>query len=585
MKNTPLILILCVLTACNFFYQEKHRKSFDQLLENYFQGSLELYRINATFMGDDRYNDTLPDFLSDAFKAKEREFLSSYIDSLFHYEDQYLSPDELMSKKILIRDLELELKGTTFYKDLMPIDQMWTFHLTIGQLASGKGAQPFVTAQDYWNWLIRLEGYLQWMSSAEEKMKLGMEKGYVLPKSLIEKVIPQLAAMTGLEVSSHLFYNPIKNLPDGLTQEEKMELTAAYERMIGDKIIPAYQKLHDFMAGPYYEAGRETSGYASFPDGEAYYKHAIQVYTTTDMSANEIHQLGLKEVARIRGEMKKVMEEVGFKGTLLEFFEHVRSSKELMPFDSPEQVIENFNVMYEKMKPYVDQLFDLQPKTPFEIRRVEAFREKSAAAHYNRGSLDGTRPGIFYIPIPNVQQYNVFDNEALFLHEAIPGHHFQISIQQENQNLPNFRKNSFYSAFSEGWALYTESLGMELGLYEDPYQYFGMLNMEMHRAIRLVVDTGLHAKGWTREQSIAYSLENEGDSEAKLTAEIERYMANPAQALSYKIGQMKIRELRNLAEEKMGERFDIRTFHRKVLEDGAIPLSILEEKILSWISE
>ena len=391
--------------------------------------------------------------------------------------------------------------------------------------------------------------------------------------------------MTGLEVNSHLFYNPIKNLPDGLTQEEKMELTAAYERMIGDKIIPAYQKLHDFMAGPYYEAGRETSGYASFPDGEAYYKHAIQVYTTTDMSANEIHQLGLKEVARIRGEMKKVMEEVGFKGTLLEFFEHVRSSKELMPFDSPEQVIENFNVMYEKMKPYVDQLFDLQPKTPFEIRRVEAFREKSAAAHYNRGSLDATRPGIFYIPIPNVQQYNVFDNEALFLHEAIPGHHFQISIQQENQNLPNFRKNSFYSAFSEGWALYTESLGMELGLYEDPYQYFGMLNMEMHRAIRLVVDTGLHAKGWTREQSIAYSLENEGDSEAKLTAEIERYMANPAQALSYKIGQMKIRELRNLAEEKMGERFDIRTFHRKVLEDGAIPLSILEEKILSWISE
>jgi uncharacterized protein (DUF885 family) len=256
-----------------------------------------------------------------------------------------------------------------------------------------------------------------------------------------------------------------------------------------------------------------------------------------------------------------------------------------MPFDSAEQVIENFNMMYEKMKPYVDQLFDLQPKTPFEIRRVEAFREKSAAAHYNSGSLDGTRPGIFYVPIPDVEQYNVFDNEALFLHEAIPGHHFQISIQQENKALPNFRKNSFYSAFSEGWALYTESLGKELGLYDDPYQYFGMLNMEMHRAIRLVVDTGLHAKGWSREKAIAYSLENEGDSEAKITSEIERYMANPGQALSYKIGQLKIRELRNLAEEKMGDRFDIRTFHRKVLEDGAIPLSILEEKIISWIKE
>ena len=210
-----------------------------------------------------------------------------------------------------------------------------------------------------------------------------------------------------------------------------------------------------------------------------------------------------------------------------------------MPFDAAEQ-IDNFNLMYEKIKPFVDEQFDLQPKTPFEIRQVEAFREKSAAAHYNRGSLDGSRLGIFYVPIPDAEKYNVFDNEALFLHEAIPGHHFQISIQQENQKPPNFRKNSFYSAFSEGWALYAESLGRELGLYNDPYQYFGMLNMEMHRAIRLVVDTGLHSKGWAREQAIAYSLENEGDSKAKLTSEIERYMANPGQALSYKIGQLKI---------------------------------------------
>jgi uncharacterized protein (DUF885 family) len=283
--------------------------------------------------------------------------------------------------------------------------------------------------------------------------------------------------------------------------------------------------------------------------------------------------------------MEKVREKVGCEGDLNAFFEHVRTKPELMPFSDPQEVIDNFNSMYEKIKPNIDRLFSLQPKTPFEIRRVEAFREKSAAAHYNSGSLDGTRPGIFYVPIPDVEQYNVFDNEALFLHEAIPGHHFQISIQQENKALPNFRKNSFYSAFSEGWALYTESLGKELGLYDDPYQYFGMLNMEMHRAIRLVVDTGLHAKGWSREKAIAYSLENEGDSEAKITSEIERYMANPGQALSYKIGQLKIRELRNLAEEKMGDRFDIRTFHRKVLEDGAIPLSILEEKIISWIKE
>ena len=388
MKKTLLIFSLCFLVACDFFYQEKNQISFDQLLENYFQASLELYRINATFIGDERYNDTLPNFLSPEFKVKQKKFYNYYIDRLIHFKDQSLTSNQLMSKKILLRELELELKGMTFKKDLMPIDQMWTFHLTMGQLASGKGAQPFVTPQDYRNWLVRLEGYLKWMSSAEEKMKEGIEKGYVLPKSLIKKVIPQLAAMTGKELGSHLFYTPINNLPDGFTQEEKTELTVAYKKIITDKIIPAYQKLHDFMAGPYYKAGRESSGYGAFSDGQDYYKYAIEVYTTSDMSADEIHELGLKEVARVRSEMRKVMDEVGFNGTLLDFFDHVRTYEELMPFDAPEQVIENFNVMYEKMKPFVDQQFDLQPTTPFEIRRVEAFREKSAAAYYNRGSLD-----------------------------------------------------------------------------------------------------------------------------------------------------------------------------------------------------
>ena len=586
MKKAPLIIGLCILIACNFFNQEKRSQiNFDNFLEDYFQESLKLYRINATFLGDNRYNDSLPDFLSPEFLAKQKYFFTHFKERLSQFQNRYLTSDQLMSKDILLRDLKLKLKESSFNKDLMPIDQMWTFQLTIGQLASGKGAQPFVTPNDYRNWLIRLEGYMRWMSSAEDKMKEGIKKGYVLPKSIIKKVIPQLAVMTSPEVTSHLFYNPIKNMPDGFTKEEKTELIGAYKQTITEKIIPAYQKLHNFMAGPYFEAGRESSGYGVFPDGEDYYKYAIKVYTTTDMSADEIHDLGLKEVARIRSEMKKVMQEVGFKGTLMEFFEHVRTSRDLMPFDTAEQVIDNFNLIYKKIKPFVDKQFDLQPKTPFEIRRVETFREKSAAAHYNRGSLDGSRPGIFYVPIPDVGKYNVFDNEALFLHEAIPGHHFQISIQQENQKLPNFRKNSFYSAFSEGWALYTESLGREMGLYDDPYQYFGMLNMEMHRAIRLVVDTGLHSKGWSREQAIAYSLENEGDSKAKLTSEIERYMANPGQALSYKIGQLKIQELRSLAEQEMGDRFDIKTFHRKVLEDGAIPLSILEKKINSWIVE
>jgi uncharacterized protein (DUF885 family) len=480
--------------------------------------------------------------------------------------------------------LALELEGKAFHTDLMPINQMWTFQLTMGQLASAKGAQPFKTPQDYRNWLVRLEGYLAWIRSAEDKMRMGIEKGYVLPKSLIVKVLPQLVAMAQTAVADHLFYSPVKQMPEEFTSKEKEAFKTAYLSMLENQIIPAYKQLHNFMATEYLEAGRESSGFDAFPDGAKYYDYAIRVYTTTEMDADSIHRLGLSEVSRIRGEMEKVREKVGFEGDLNAFFEHIRTKPELIPYSDPQEVIDNFNSMYEKIKPNVDRLFSLQPETPFEIRRVEAFREASAAAHYNSGSLDGTRPGIFYVPIPDVKQYNVYSDEDLFLHEAIPGHHFQISLQQENQDLPDFRKNLSYSAFSEGWALYTESLGEELGLYKDPYQFFGMLGAEMHRAVRLVVDTGLHSKGWTREQAIQFSLDNEAESLAGITSEIERYMANPGQALSYKIGQLKIRSLRKKAEEAMGNQFDIRIFHQKILESGALPLSILERKINDWIN-
>ena len=291
----------------------------------------------------------------------------------------------------------------------------------------------------------------------------------------------------------------------------------------------------------------------------------------------------LKEVARIKTEMEKVKTQVGFKGTLIEFFEHVRNKPELMPFKKPEEVIANFERVYTIIKPNVDKLFSLQPKSKFEIRRTEAFREKTASAEYNQGAADGSRPGVFYVPIPDVNTYNYYGDEDLFLHEAIPGHHFQISLQQENAALPDFRKYNWFGAYGEGWALYTESLGKELGLYTDPYQYFGMLGNEMHRSIRLVVDTGLHSKGWTREEAIKYSLENEAESEASIIAEIERYMAIPGQALSYKIGQMKILELRKKAQTELKGKFDIKKFHQIVLESGVMPLALLEKKVDNWI--
>jgi uncharacterized protein (DUF885 family) len=295
--------------------------------------------------------------------------------------------------------------------------------------------------------------------------------------------------------------------------------------------------------------------------------------------------LGLKEVARLNAEMEKVKSQVGFNGTLAEFFNEVRNKPELKPFKTTEEVLANFYKIYEMVKPNVDKLFSLQPKTKFEIRRTEAFREKSAAAEYSPGAADGSRSGIFYVPIPDITNYNMYRDEDLFLHEAIPGHHFQISLQQESTILPDFRKFNWFGAYGEGWALYTESLGKELGMYQDPYQYFGMLGGDMHRAIRLVVDTGIHSKNWTREQAIQYSLNNEARSEASIIAEIERYMARPGQALSYKIGQLKIMELRKKAETKMGAKFDIKKFHEKVLESGVMPLALLEKKIENWINE
>lgn len=557
---------------------------FESVLKIYHEEGLKLNPLNATAAGDHRFDNLLPNFLSDEYGNQLIDYYQNYKTKINSFDDSVLSKDQRLSKQILNWECNLNLEGYKFNEDLTPINQMWTLQLTIGQLASGASSQPFNNMMDHKNWLERLESYLLWMNSAEEKMKKGIELGHVLPKSLIVKVLPQLEALTTTDMDAHLFYNPVKNLPDSFSKEEKEKLTKAYTYRIKNQVVPAYEKLHKFMSTTYLEAGRTTSGVFDIPNGEAYYDYQIRKYTTTNMTADEIHQLGLKEVARILSEMETVKKEVGYEGDIISFFDFVRNNKELMPFEDPESVINNFNKIHNTMKPQIEKLFDLKPKTAFEVRRTETFREASASAEYNPGALDGSRPGIFYTPIPDAKKYNVFSDEALFLHEAIPGHHFQISLQQENKYLPEFRKTLWYSTYGEGWALYCESLGKELGLYTNPYQYFGMLSMEMHRAIRLVVDTGIHSKGWSREEAIKYSLLNEAESEASITKEIERYMANPGQALSYKIGQLKILELRAKAENELGDTFNVAKFHNQILDSGCMPLALLETKINNWIA-
>ncbi len=591
MKNLlSFLLVLCFVFSCKDEAKTTvtdtsttKNEAFMTLLDDYYEEGLKLNPLSATFAGDNRYNDQLPNTLSDEHIANTKAYFNKFKGLLNDLDDSNFTENEKMTKAILEWECDINLEGFNYRQDLRPIDQMWSPHLMIGQLASGASAQPFNTVEDYNNWLKRLDGYTEWLHSAKSKMQEGIKSGHVLPKSLILKVIPQLRDGAIEDLDKHLFYTPIKNMPDTFSDEDKRTLTQAYAIKLKSKIIPAYRDLDNFMSTEYMKAGRASSGIDALPDGKAYYNYMIKLFTTTNMTADKIHQLGLSEVARIRSEMEKVKEQVGFKGDLKAFFDDVRTNKKLMPYKEPQEVIDNFNSIHERMKPQIEKLFGNKPKTAFEVRRTEAFREKSASAEYNPGSKDGTRPGIFYTPIPDATTYNTHQDESLFLHEAIPGHHYQVSLTQESDELPEFRKTLWYSGYGEGWALYSESLGKELGLYTDPYQYFGTLAAEMHRAVRLVVDTGMHSKGWTREQAIDYSLDNESESEAGIISEIERYMAMPGQALSYKIGQLKIRELRTKAEKTLGDKFDIREFHDQVLETGCVPLALLENKIDTWI--
>lgn len=553
------------------------------LYSSFYEERLKLFPFEATEAGDPRYNDRLPNFLSDEHRASVRAFYEKHLARIKSFDRASLTPKEQVSYDTLEWDCEIGLATLQFRTDLLPIDQFNSLHLHIGVWAGGTSAQPFKTVADYENWLKRLDGFAAWSATALERMREGMAAGYVLPKALAQKVVPQLANLTVGPAEKHSFYAPIEKFPESFSAEDRERLAAAYAEKIRGKIIPAFATLHAFMTTEYLPACRESSGISEIPQGREYYEHQIKSFTTTDITADDVFELGQREVKRILAEMEGVKKQVGFEGTIREFFDHVRTRKELMPFSDPSQVIENFNAIHKKMQPKLEKQFDLVPKTPFEVRRTESFREASASAEYMPGSMDGTRAGIFYVPIPKVEEYNVCSDEALFLHEAIPGHHYQIALQREDKSLPQFRRILWYSAYGEGWALYCESLGKELGLYDDPYQYFGMLSAEMHRAIRLVVDPGLHAKGWTREQAIQFSLDHEAETEASVIAEIERYMAWPGQALSYKIGQLKIRELRAGAEKSLGKDFDIREFHTQVLESGCIPLKVLEKKIDRWI--
>jgi uncharacterized protein (DUF885 family) len=555
----------------------------ETLYAEYWEASLELNPLQATFVGDPRYNDKLPNFLSAEQRRKQHDFNQQWLDRVAALDGAALEGQARLSYDIFVRNLRQALEGERFPGWMQPVQQFRSFYSLFAQLGAGTGAQPFKTVQDYDNWLARLDAAPAIFDQAIANMKEGIAKGVVQPKALMQKVVPQLDALIKDKPEDTLFWGPVAKLPAEFPEADKARLAAAYRSTIGSGLMPAYRRLRDFIANEYLPAARDTVALSALPDGEAWYAYNAKSSTTTDLTPAQIHDIGLAEVTRIQAEMRQVMGQVGFQGELKDFFTHLTTDKKFQ-FASEPALLEAYNGLRARVDAGVPRLFSLLPKAAFEIRPVEPFRAASAAGgSYQSPSEDGARPGIFYVNTHDLPSRKTWDMEALYLHEAIPGHHFQLALQQELTGLPKFRRFGGETAFAEGWGLYAESLGKELGVYTDPYQYFGRLQAELWRAIRLVVDTGLHSKGWTREQVIDYMLANSATTSTEAVSEAERYIAIPGQALAYKIGELKIKELRARAEKELGPKFDLRAFHAEVLKDGSVPLDVLEGKIARWI--
>ncbi len=554
------------------------------LFDEHFERNLELNPLNATFIGDYRYNDRMANSNSPEYRAESEAMDTEFLMRLLAIDREQLEYQDQLSYDIFKINRELSLEGNQFPFHLQPVNQFYSTTNFFVQLGSGTSAHPFKTVKDYEDFLSRADQFSINIDQIITNMKEGMQQGVTQPRILMEKLVPQIDAHVVDDIQQSNFYKPVTNMPESFSDEDRARLTAAYEDKINNTIMPAYQRISNFLGDEYIGAARETVGLYGQPNGEDWYAYMVRLRTTTNMSPDEVHQIGLSEVARIHEEMQGVMDTVGFDGSLAEFFEFVNTDEQFF-YDEAEELIQGYRDMSDNIAMLSKNLFDVMPKTAFEVRRVEPFREASASGgSYQAGTPDGTRPGVFYANAYDIKARGKWAMESLFLHEAIPGHHFQIMLQRENESLPRFRRFGGFTAYSEGWGLYAESLGKELGVYTDPYQHFGGLNAELWRAIRLVVDTGIHAKQWSRQDVLDYMYANSAVAEVRAISEAERFMAIPGQALAYKVGQLKIRELRVRAEVALGEEFSVKDFHTEVLKDGAMPLFMLEAKIDRWIA-
>jgi uncharacterized protein (DUF885 family) len=566
--------------------QSQHDALF-QLFADADEASLKNNPISALFRGDMRYADKIGDFLDDAYDDTERANAKANLAALAKIDRSALNATDQIAYDVFAYNNRETLKNLTpemlALNNVRPLNHFTGFHTFYPTFASGKGAAPFKTVEDYENNLKRHANYIDLGDKSIARFREGMASGVLETKLTIRNVIEQFDTQLAQPIEESPYWAPVKNFPDSFSAADKARLTSEY-RTSTEELYAANKRMRDFLKNEYLPVARDSVGLSQMKGGAALYDHMIEQTTTLPLTADYLHNLGLSEVARIKGAMEQVKQEVGFDGTLKEFFDYIRTDPKFKP-KSREALTQRYYEIGKMVDAKVPEYFSLVPKAPLEIRPYEPFREKfEAGGSYQSGTPDGSRPGIFYFNAYDLPSRTTPGEITLYLHEGAPGHHFQISLAQENEALPAFIRFGGNTAYVEGWALYAETLGYPMGFYDDPYSRHGTLDDEMLRAMRLVVDTGLHAKGWSRDKAIQYMIDNSSMGKTDATAEVERYIAMPSQAVAYKVGALKIQELRARAEKALGDGFDIKAFHAQVLGTGALPLPVLEKKIDDWIA-
>ena len=571
-------LLLAILSVARAEDAAATRR-FGELLRAEWEWTLRESPTFASHLGDDRYNDRWPD-VSLAAIARRHRHQQEVLAALDAIEPRQLSPADRLNHRLYRREVAEQVELHPFRWHLVPLDQRSGIQ-SVNDLAD---ALSFRTVKDYEDWIARLRGLPVFMDQTIELMRAGIGERIVHARVVMERLPQQIGRQIVEDPAESPYYKPLKTMPAEIAPAEQERLRKAAAEAIRERVVPAYRTFARFFAGEYLPACFPEVGAWQLPRGDEFYALRTRQFTTTNLTPDEIHAIGLKEVARVRERMEAVVREVGFPGTFAEFLQHLRTEKRFY-YDSPEALLDAYLALCKRIDPELTKLFGTLPRIPYGIRPIpEQIAADTTTAYYRQPSADGARPGTFFVNLHRPEMRPKYEMEALALHESVPGHHLQLALQAELVDLPPFRRHGGCTAYVEGWGLYAESLGDELGCYRDPYSRFGQLTYEMWRAVRLVVDTGLHAKRWTRRQAIEYFRENAAKSELDIVNEIDRYIAWPGQALAYKIGELKIKELRQRANRRLGERFDVRAFHDVVLRQGAVPLEVLEAIVDEWLA-